>query len=432
MTETTLLPWLHSVLAPMPSSQSLGPVPSFRPLPCSLSDRTPLEVFPIIIDCYSFKDAKQLLTAALVSRVWYPRAMSKLYSTVEIGSRRRYDLLVAQIRASSGLKGRLKGTHTDGISRFFISCFCLALLQRIIRAFPHLEQLALLDVPVSVSSSLPPKRTPVQIETDVRLKQLAVGLYDSPPDLQCLTSIVDWLVSSAICTSLGSMEIRVLRSDANEGTQLQAQIDQQVNRLLKTCGSSLTVFHADGRLYHYNSKHNTALRHLIQTAAIECIDMIPSTEAAGIWLAAANKIYAVLSTVRSCQLEHIVVCFDIGVDGPSGASWQAKEAIESCQKLDLRALHDVMVRPCFDMLKNVDIEAYIDGCHNGQDGWLAEELPWTLVPVIRQLFRPWWDRRIVKFSYRWKVVDLRSDYYSKDMFTPSISLGESSRAANDL
>jgi len=81
----------------------------FPPLPVEVSDRIPLEIFEGIID---FMARPTLPDAALVSRTWYPLAMSKFYHTIYIGDRTTFDLLVKQSRASLRVRHWLTTTHT--------------------------------------------------------------------------------------------------------------------------------------------------------------------------------------------------------------------------------------------------------------------------------------------------------------------------------
>ncbi|KAH9924048.1 uncharacterized protein B0H18DRAFT_1105134 [Fomitopsis serialis] len=70
--------------------------------------RFPLEIFEDIID-QMHNDT--LPAAAQVCAAWYPRAMRNLYYTVEISTRRRFDMLFKQCRASLRVKQWLATTR---------------------------------------------------------------------------------------------------------------------------------------------------------------------------------------------------------------------------------------------------------------------------------------------------------------------------------
>ncbi|KAH9917294.1 uncharacterized protein B0H18DRAFT_1123646 [Fomitopsis serialis] len=89
-------------------------------LPLTLSDRIPIETFENIID---WMESHALLAAALVSRVWHPRAVHNLYHTVRLQSRKDFDLLVHQLQTSPRIKQRLSTTRELCVHRDYPDLF---------------------------------------------------------------------------------------------------------------------------------------------------------------------------------------------------------------------------------------------------------------------------------------------------------------------
>ncbi|KAH9921763.1 uncharacterized protein B0H18DRAFT_1121225 [Fomitopsis serialis] len=97
----------HEPTAAQPYADQQGdggsrePVSSQGTLPRALAIRIPLKIFGFVIDAMN---QPALAAAALVCAAWNPRAMRNLYRTVEIYSRRRFDMLFKQCHTSPRVK----------------------------------------------------------------------------------------------------------------------------------------------------------------------------------------------------------------------------------------------------------------------------------------------------------------------------------------
>ncbi|KAH9931817.1 uncharacterized protein B0H18DRAFT_68012 [Fomitopsis serialis] len=74
----------------------------------ALSDRIPMEVFEEVIDRM---DNPMLCRAAVVCTTWHPRATYNLYLSIELRTRKSFDLLVKQSLHSARVKRLLATTH---------------------------------------------------------------------------------------------------------------------------------------------------------------------------------------------------------------------------------------------------------------------------------------------------------------------------------
>ncbi|KAH9913418.1 uncharacterized protein B0H18DRAFT_1126281 [Fomitopsis serialis] len=425
-----------------------------KSLPLHLSDRIPLEVFEDIVD---YMPISTLLDAVLVCRAWHSRASRRLYSTVVIKSRTQYDLLVEQSRTSPRVKQWLTTTRDlivlcsynskrEGITflnslplvfahtlpalrvldirrmlcynmhpTFYhaLRCFThimslrlddavlgnVAQLRRIVCAFPHLEDLALDRVtfrqPRYVSSRPPYwTDTPLRPQSNTRLKVLTISAHPNAGS-DSFISQANWLVTSALCVSLRNLVVRFLCKD-DPYLKLACE---QVDRLLGASGTSLTSFHRIYDFWHgypparFSLIHNTALR----TLKLDLNIHLNRPDAN--WRAVATELHATLSTVRSSQIEHItidtMIYFTLG-----RLPADREDCIPSCGELeaDLRSMHDVMVTPYFDGLKDVGVKVKIWHDRRRSADW-ADDIARATVPVFCQFLRPWHKRGLVDISY---------------------------------
>ncbi|KAH9926805.1 uncharacterized protein B0H18DRAFT_333478 [Fomitopsis serialis] len=429
------------------------------PLPIEVYDRIPPEIFEVIID---FMARPMLLDIALVSRTWYPRAMSNFYHTVYIGDRTAFDLLVKQSRVSLRVKHWLATTHTvvvqrksfpltkpgqdhlpfmDSLPLVFAdslpalrvlkihralrpvmhSTFYLALrlhkqlvslhlvdvqlsnvaqLQRIIRAFPRLEELVLSGVSFIQAHSVDVASQPLAATlATTRLKRLVL-VCDPGIKPLALRSMVDWLTCPALCASLRDLSVQ-FRNLAHGDCGFTSGL---IDRMLEGSGPSLTSFSQTHDkapdLLRPCFVHNTALRHLELSVNVYFTGPW-SNLSERTWLDPADELRVALSTVRSTQLESITIRLNITL---YGCPETVEELDIPSKQLDStsRSLHSAMIQPYFDMLKGVDVEMLVQYV-----------LPWNrrksmekparsaaeaVCSTFGQLFAPWSDRGIVNIT----------------------------------
>lgn len=116
------------------------------------------------------------------------------------------------------------------------------------------------------------------------------------------------------------------------------------------------------------------------------------------WAAGAREVRADLATVRSHRLEHLVVHLNIAL-----FDLYLKQDVRACMDMIANRMHaqqpphDAMRGPYFDNLRRVDVILHVK--HDTLSHKLcARWTPLSVDPVVRELFRPWCERGIVKFS----------------------------------
>ncbi|KAH9931433.1 uncharacterized protein B0H18DRAFT_1116247 [Fomitopsis serialis] len=411
-------------------------------LPLVLSARIPLEVFGLIID---EMDQFTSAAAALVCTAWHPRAMRSLYRIVNISSRTSFDILIKQCRASPHVKRWLATTRElvandyersygnskhhpflqvlpialvhampgvrtlcmrGGNLRFIRPTFFLGLLHfkavtsltlcgcklnnleqlwRIIWAFPQLTDLSITGIELTQELGGPaccPGATPVQ---SPRLQRLNI---DIDVKSAVLVTFIDCMTHSGCFTSLKELRPWLVYKFENSLENL--------TKALEATGGSLTLYHEcctgvdcepapDGRDDHGNLSHNTALRSL----GFQMNDICP--EHGDQWLEPyikwVDELYGVLSTVRSYELEYIKIQSMLGY-----YDHDYRELEFVLENIDLGALHEVMGRPYFDVLEDVEVKMDLFGVLNDSK---VDDVGRRLAPVYRGLLRPWSDRGIV-------------------------------------
>jgi len=408
-------------------------------LPLALSVRIPLEVFEFIIDAM---DPPILTAAALVCAAWYPQAMHNLYHTIEICSRTSYNMLFKQCQASPRVKQWLastcklsvdEGSANDSLCllqalpsafaglmphvrildirdarlRFIRMDFFLALLRfesvksltlfqcklnnmtqlrRIVSAFPQLTDLTMVvgfaqrGAASHAGASL--SRPPPQM----RLRCLDVDVDD-----ERMMMFLDWMSCSDLCTSLANLTFRSVAPS----TTWQAPL----NQLLETAGASLTRFserYFDGNtLAHGNLLQNTALQSL--DFKLHYIDHTAESQwPRPDWTKATDELHGIFCTIRSRQLEHIEFSVWVEVDD---SIFESEEPSAVLEKLDLQDLHEVMIQPYFDTLKDVkvkvDLYHEIDETKSDVDS-IAQKLQ----AMFHGILQPWSARGIVTVTNR--------------------------------
>lgn len=264
-----------------------GPSPS-----PSCRFQLPGELYDSIIDAM---DRALLPNAALVARAWYPRSMHNLYSVIELKSRTGFDLLVAQLRASSRVKAWLatarhiiiRGADREPLSlartrKQYLGAFplvfaaalpslrqlefhqeslslvhptfylCLAQFrditslhltrvegcsifpfQRVVCAFPQLKTLSVCDLKIKClgNASLKPHRH----RTNAQLQHLHLMFLS----LGTLRAIASCLAHSALCSSLQSVHVDFYAPSERDNF---VAVENPVNEVLRASGSSLTTF----------------------------------------------------------------------------------------------------------------------------------------------------------------------------------------------
>ncbi|TFY56469.1 hypothetical protein EVJ58_g7628 [Rhodofomes roseus] len=432
-------------------------------LPLDLSDRIPLEIIESIIDCMV---QAALVPTAQVCRAWYPRARHNLYSTIRLQSRRCYDLLVQQVRTSPRVKQRLATTDGLIVTHFmerkgdtipFLDALPLVLanalpalrvlsiegalrpamhpsfyfgllqfkhivslrlsavelsnitqLERIIYACPHIAELGL-DRVTLVSGATPvrwgssrPAHTRSRIASTTSLRRLDFKLSLSSGSLLASVSIVDWLVSSAICTSLRDLEWAVRGPMGAIGHMKHGAFNAQLDRLLETTGTSLSSFEEQwpglsvGSVIVPNLVHNRALRYWTFTVNINRDQLEDG------WSAVATHLRMLLSTVRSYKLQCITIRLGAIIRNEQPALPNTKELSPPQERFvsrtQLRRLHNVMVQPYFGALTAVHVAHpvfYHEGTRCKGNPRDAENIRTD----VQQLLGPWHDRGLVKFSH---------------------------------
>ncbi|KAH9926787.1 uncharacterized protein B0H18DRAFT_332855 [Fomitopsis serialis] len=419
-----------------------------EPLATDISDRIPIEIYEKIIE---HMDRSTLPNASLVSRAWYPRATFQLYHTIVIARRARYDLLVEQLRTSSRVQRWLQSTHkvvlgydTRGQPWFragipFLDAFPLvfghacpslqvldirwilrpnmhptfhralrqfqhitalrlhhielsniAQLRRIVHAVMSLEELVLDNL--SLSQPQLPDSAGARFQDDpfrgpcnIRLKRLRVEANDNR-HIKAFGRIAYWLACSGICSSL--IELVTFF----DGETVLAT--EPVNRLLEVSAQSLTSFHCQSHLElrdrsPWTLVHNTALRQL--TLGLNFNPYGPTEDSD--WACAASELRGAFSTVRSYQLEHIAVHFKFQLFDPPnednfGQDWKQLDS-------ELRSLHDVMVRPYFEALRDVKVEMEVVYNPDRHSKKSVDDFASAMASSLRRLFMPWHDRGIL-------------------------------------
>ena len=259
----------------------------------SVIPRFPVEIQEHVVDSLA---RPMLLIAAQVSKTWYSLVMPKFYSTVELTSRKKYDLLVAQLRTSPRVKRWLLTTREviitardssqfaaqrytsfmdvfpfvfatalpslrrlelhHGLELLAHPSFVLALrgfrtvtslslahskfddvasMHRIVSAFSRMETLTLTAIAtkhLNEVSSWARGRGRLP-----RLKTLQLMYMNE----KTLLIFIPWLIDSGICTSLQNLMI-ALESHLGRVYNTGSECGRQISRLLEVCGPALTAF----------------------------------------------------------------------------------------------------------------------------------------------------------------------------------------------
>ncbi|KAH9914744.1 uncharacterized protein B0H18DRAFT_1125327 [Fomitopsis serialis] len=407
-------------------------------LALALSARIPLEVFELVIDAM-IGDQPALAAAALVCPMWYPRAMQNLYYAVEIRSRTSFNMLFKQCHASPSVKQWLASTyrlladeehHTlqalpsalagvmprvrifhleRGDRRFIRTDFFLALsrfksvksltlsrclfnnitqLRQIVYAFPQLTDLTL-DVEIAQQGAASyAGASPFYPSSHIRLRSVEIDVRQQ----EAMAMFLVWMTHSGLCTSLADLKVWLVYPSATWQMPL--------NNLLEAAGASLTryceiLYHDDEDYTHSNLSQNTSLRSWDFTLqAIQHIRVQDKGPRAA-WTQATDELHGVLSTIRSHQLEHIAVRITPRFDDDILAPQEPNAVLEA---LNLRDLHEVMSRPYFDALQDVEVTTYLSHRINHiLDVVVFRE---KLETIFRGLLQPWSARGVVAVTYK--------------------------------
>ncbi|KAH9931865.1 uncharacterized protein B0H18DRAFT_988303 [Fomitopsis serialis] len=439
--------------------QDQEPVPGDAPPQTSLQPtvfaRIPQEIFDETIDWMA---RPTFLGAALVCTAWYPRAMHNLYFTVRISTHARFVLLAKLAHAYPRVRSWLATTRTlfmadmkfpdykmgwrpntgpilhavplvfgrmmsglqsldieGAVHPHMLPKFALALSQFktvkslrlrvttpntvsqilwIISSFPQLTDLDLhSDTFVAIPESSGNTRlSHFEPRCDIRLRRLRIQTdgFEVQPSLT--GAFVGWLVRSDICTSLDDLTVCWENS-----TSLPMMVGC-TNRILRAAGPSLTRYLEEAvdtdSEQHANLVHNTSLRSIgFGLGLIE--DAKPTHR----WSRLVDNLTSILSTVRSCQLEHISMAFLFKITDDGLRVDGFRKVLEN---LNLMGVHDIMRRSYFERLK--DVEMTIMTGHRSRLHYVSEaDVRQELLATFRALLKPWCDRNIVRIdlSRRW-------------------------------
>ncbi|KAH9926806.1 uncharacterized protein B0H18DRAFT_1104366 [Fomitopsis serialis] len=324
-----------------------------------------------------------LLNAVLVCRAWHSRASRCLYSTVVIKSRAHYDLLVEQSRTSPRVKQWLATTRD------------LVALGSY-RAESQREGILFLDtLPLVFAHTLPALRV-----LDIR-RMLCYNLHPTfYHALRCFTHIMSLRLDDAVLGNVAQLRRIVCAFPHLEDLALDRVTFRQPRYV-----SSRPPYWTDTPL---RPQSNTRLKVLTISAhpnagsdsfISQANWLVTSALPDANWRAVATELHATLSTVRSSQIEHItidtMIYFTLG-----RLPADREDCIPSCGELeaDLRSMHDVMVTPYFDGLKDVGVKVKIWHDRRRSADW-ADDIARATVPVFCQFLRPWHKRGLVDISY---------------------------------
>ncbi|KAH9911390.1 uncharacterized protein B0H18DRAFT_364047 [Fomitopsis serialis] len=337
-------------------------------LPLALSARIPLEVFEFIVD---EMDRPTLVAAALVCAAWYPRAMHNLYHPLEIRSRRSFNMLFKQIRASPRVEGWLASTcqlvvnecqdlkddHFPSIDVYdnglrFLQALPLALTGlmprlRILRIsharlcfiptyfflalsrFESVKSLTLFECRLNSITQLRrivsafPRLTDLTMSvhfTQHAASYAGASLFWLPSHIrlrylnvhvhdESMVTFLDWMMHSGLCTSLAELTFI--------STNFSSTARAPINNLLEAVGGSLTRFCEIYLRVNYtvvptNMSRNTALRSWkswLNRIGHEAEH--PWLKHRTAWARATDELRDLFSTIRSHQLEHIEFTVDV-------------------------------------------------------------------------------------------------------------------------
>lgn len=117
------------------------------------------------------------------------------------------------------------------------------------------------------------------------------------------------------------------------------------------------------------------------------------------WGRCARELCTDLLQVRSSRLEHLVVHLNLAL-----CDLYLKSDVHMFMDLIMNNMHAVLPRP-HDIMRRRDFDSLrcVDVIFNMRHNELSHELcarytPTSVDPVVRELFRPWCERGIVKFS----------------------------------
>ncbi|KAH9914727.1 uncharacterized protein B0H18DRAFT_1125313 [Fomitopsis serialis] len=414
-------------------------------LPLALSDRIPLEVFEFVIDAM-IGDQPTSAAAALVCTMWYPRAMHSLYYAVEIRSRTNFNILFKQCHASPRVKQSLASTcrllanfgghhnlqalpsalvgvmprvrilHIEnGRLRFIRADFFLALsrfksvtsltlghcllnnitqLRQIVSAFPQLTDLTI-DVRFAQEGAASyAGAPPFQPSSHIRLRYLNIDVHRQ----EIMAMFLDWMTQSGLCTSLAGL---TFRQDADYGPPSVGHTPLS-SKLLEAAGASLTRYwevldHDNAYRFQSNLLQNTSLRSwnfTLRAMEHSTRDMYTG-QTYRAWIEAIHDLSDIFSTIRSRQLERIAVCVPLVFDYNFLAYEKPSAVLKS---LNLEGLHEVMSRPYFDALQDVEVRTYLSHRMDPSvDVVISED---RLEPIFGGILQPWSARGVVTVTYR--------------------------------
>jgi len=144
---------------------------------------------------------------------------------------------------------------------------------------------------------------------------------------------------------------------------------------------------------HCDLAHNTALRYL----ELHFNKVRVTKEDQGLDTEVADKLYGVLSTVRSHQLEHIEIAttMDWRIYLPRAPLLELLPSTP--ERVDLRPLHEAISQPHFNTLKDVNVKMDTGGprpmVHTKAD---VEDASRKSEAMFRRILRPWSDCGIIK------------------------------------
>ncbi|KAH9921767.1 uncharacterized protein B0H18DRAFT_1121229 [Fomitopsis serialis] len=412
-------------------------------LPLALSARIPLEVFEFIVD---EMNQHTLIAAALVCLAWYPRAMRKLYHTVEIRGRTSFNRLFKQCHASPRVKQWLASTcklvavgrwndlpilddvsdseqdtedasvespqlrntsNTDNHDHFLQALpFALAGLMPRVRTL-HIEQGELRFIRPDFFFALSKFESVKSLTLDVcelnNITQLR-RIVSAFPQLTDLKMVVVGFAQRGAASYAGAslsrapshIRLRCLEVDVHNEPMMMF-LDWMSRSDLCASLAKVTIL-SRYALTHENLLQNTALQFLdFKLRDIEHI-MAEDEGPRAAWTEATRELHGIFSTIRSRQLEHIEVHVRVYVDD---SILESEEPSAVLEKLDLRGLHEVMSQPYFDTLKDVEVKMTM-WPRTDQTESDVDNIGQKLEDVFHGLLRPWSDRGIVDTSCVWR------------------------------
>ncbi|KAI0727107.1 hypothetical protein C8Q72DRAFT_475761 [Fomitopsis betulina] len=425
-----------------------------RPLPRSITDRIPLELFEHILD-FLLWETKDLYNCALVCRAWRHHSQCLLYAHVAIEHRAAYDALGRSLRnGRSGYLARastlyIQGSQTQSTiplvsGRYMCSLRCLTCYSCIMP--PYHSSLPLAFSGFSVLIHLTLRHFQLNSFTDLRsiicsLKSLRdlnlthgsllararatdsshFSPFKAPQltqvtlgDLQdtLFSDLAQWFVSTEICCGCTILSLLVRDESQRPSTET----------ILQKLGPSLDFL-------DYVLDYPDSWRHLgvlLCCTNLSTIGLQVCANSMDSWQGHVTALHHILSSLASHSLHTIQVYVFMCAPEPNPSDSALARPDSEFWAVDLGLIQDLLQTPVFASLQHARISiCNEDGSRLTRDAVLTAE---EMERRIRLILEPW-SRRGILLARSYELTDEEIRRNKDTITTPSNEVPSKALAA---